>query len=503
MASNERVKLSRRIVEAAEVGRAERFIWDTVVVGFGLRLRPGGHRGYIVQYRFGGQTRRFQIGAHGAPWTVETAREQAQVILGRVASGEDPQELKFVDRKAMTVAELCDLYLAEGLVTRKDTSVASARSDIENHIKPILGPKRAALVTRQDVEKLLLAVAEGRTAKRLKTKTRGLSRVRGGKGAANAAIVTLSAAFGFGIARKVREDNPAWRVRRFPEQKLERFLSPAELGRLGEAISAAEALGVESPYALAAIRLLILTGCRKNEILTAKHMYVDTWHRCLRLPDSKTGAKVVHLGAAALKLIEEIEPIQGNPFMFPGREGKGYLVNLQKPWERIRAAAGLQDVRLHDLRHSFASLGVANGASLFVVGALLGHRSAKTTQRYAHLADSPVKGAADQIAHEMALLMGLDDVELPPSSAPVSTTRAADGTSVAPTILGEVRRARWMDTPAAAALLGNTVGTLQTWRWMGVGPIYRKIGRRVVYAEADLVAWSHLNRDAMNAARAD
>ncbi|MCR5879438.1 tyrosine-type recombinase/integrase [Phenylobacterium sp. J367] len=487
-----RKKLTLRIVEGAPVGEVDAFIWDSVVKGFAVRIQPGGTRTFLVQYRFAGQSRRYKIGLYGSPWTVETARSKALWVLGQVADGVDPQAEKFAARKAMTVAELCDLYLREGMATCKDSSIESARSDIDNHIKPLLGPKTAAAVTREDVDKLLLAVAEGKTAKRMKTRTRGLSRVRGGKGAANSSVVTLSAAFAFGVSRGVRTDNPAWRVRRFRERKLARFLSPAELGRLGEAIAVAESLGVENRYALAAIRLLILTGCRKNEILTAKHAYLDSFHRCLRLPDSKTGEKSVHLGAAALKIIQDLEPVDGNPYLLPGPGGAGRLINLQKPWDRIRTAAGLKDVRIHDLRHSFASLGVASGDSLYVVGALLGHRSPKTTARYAHLADHPVKKAADRIAQEAALLIGAEMPDLPVDDVATRERAARDAAAQerAASILGEVRRARWMDTPAAAAFLGNTVGTLQTWRWMGVGPVFRKIGRRVVYAQSDLEAWA-------------
>jgi integrase len=488
----QRKKLTQRVVETARADQVDLFIWDTGVKGFGVRIQPGGTRTFLVQYRVGRQTRRYKIGLYGSPWTVEMARAKALSVLGKVADGEDPQAEKFAARRAMSVAELCDLYLREGMATCKESSIASARGDIENHIKPLLGAKAAAAVTREDVDKLLLAVAEGKTAKRLRTKTRGLSRVRGGKGAANAAVVTLSATFAFGQSRGVRPDNPAWRVRRFRERRLARFLSPAELGRLGEAIAAAEALGVENRYALAAIRLLILTGCRRNEILTAKRAYVDAYHRCLRLPDSKTGEKVVHLGAAALKVIQDLEPVEGNPYLLPGPGGEGRLVNLQKPWDRIRTAAGLPNVRLHDLRHSFASLGVAKGASLYVVGALLGHRSPKTTARYAHLADHPVKAAADLLAQEIALLIGAEMADLPVDDAAAreQAAREAAARDRAASVLDEVRRARWLDTPAAAAVLGNTVGTLQTWRWMGVGPPFRKIGRRVVYAHADLEAWA-------------
>lgn len=491
--SRDRVKITRRVVDSARPRRCEYIVWDSAVGGFGLRIRPSGALSYIVVYRFGGRPRRYTIGAPGSPWTPESARDKALSVLGELADGEDPQDNKALDRKAMTVAQLCDLYLAEGLATRKPKSIAAARGRIENHIKPLLGPRRAALVTREDVEKLLIAVAEGRTARQSKTKKQGLSRVRGGRGAANQAVVTLSAAFGFAVGRRIRPDNPAYRVRRFPGKKLERFLSPAELGRLGEAIAAAEALGVESPYALAAVRLLILTGCRRNEILSCRRDFVDHYHRCLRLPDSKTGAKVVHLGAAAMKVIAAIPAVDGNPYLLPGPGGEGHLVNLQKPWTRLRAAAGLDDVRLHDLRHSFASLGVAGGDSLYVVGALLGHRSPKTTDRYAHLADHPVKAAADRIAHEVALLIGADAGPPPPAfdvAARAEQARDEAAAARAASVLGEVRRTRWLDTPAAAALLGHTKGTLQTWRWTGVGPTFRKIGRRVVYSEDDLRAWA-------------
>jgi integrase len=487
MAQADRAKLTKRVVEALAPIAKDRFVWDAEVLGFGVKVTRGGLRTYILQYRFGGRARRFNIGAHGSPWTVETARDQARVLLGQVASGEDPQEAKQGARRELTVAELCDLYVSEGLITRKPSSIASARADIENHIKPLLGAKRAALVSRQDVERLLIDVAAGRTARRGRTgKRRGLARVRGGQGAANAAVVTLSAAFSFGIGRRVRLDNPAKGVRRFPEKKIERFLSPAELARLGEVLAAAASLGVESPYALAAIRLLILTGCRKNEILMLKRAHIDTYHRCLRLPDSKTGAKVVHLGAPAMSVIAQVPEVAGNPYLLPGRNGDGHLVDLQACWERIRTAAGLDDVRLHDLRHSFASVGATTGDSLLIIGALLGHKSAKTTERYAHLADHPIKGAADRISSEIARMLGLAGGAA--ASAPARQL-ASEPLSVAP-VLGQVIRTKWLDTRAAAARLGLTVGTLQTYRWMGVGPSFRRIGRRVVYADSDLDGWA-------------
>lgn len=487
----ERKRLTKRAVECAPSGRTDAYLWDRQVVGFGLKVSPAGGRVYVLQYRFGGRTRRYSIGPHGSPWTVETARERARILLGQIASGEDPQEAKTAARRDLTLAQLCDLYLAEGLATRKANSISSARSDIENHIKPLLGAKRANLITRQEVERLLRSVAEGTTARQAKSaKKQGLSRVRGGRGAANAAVVTLSAAMSFAVAHKIRDDNPAYRVRRYPEKKIERFLSPLELARLGEAIAAAEALGVEHPSAIAALRLLILTGCRKNEILTLKRAHIDSYHRCLRLPDSKTGAKVVHVGAPVMKVIEAIKPTPGNPYLLAGTGGEGHFVNLQKAWDRVREAAGLEDVRLHDLRHAFASLGAARGDSLLVIGALLGHRTASTTERYAHLAAHPVKDAAERISGEMARLLGYGEEVCSPSPEPQIEEEEVDQVRA---VLGQVRRARWLDTRAAAALVGHTVGTLQTYRWMGVGPPFRKIGRRVVYDAGELEVWRSAN----------
>ena len=480
------IRLTKRAVEAARPKKARYFLWDAQLLGFGLLVTPAGHKSFVAQYRAEGRTRRFTIGSLGSPWTPESARERARVILGRAAEGIDPQRDKVEERRAMTIADMCDLYVTEGLATRKPGSVYAARSDLDNHIKPLIGTLRAATLSAEDVDKTLLAIAAGKTAGRRRTgRKRGLSRVRGGKGAANSSIATLSAAFGFAIRRGLRPDNPVRGVRKYPEKKLERFLSPAELARLGEALAAALALGVENPYAVAAIRLLVLTGCRKNEILGLERTWIDAHNSCLRLPDSKTGAKVVHLGAAALEIIEALEPVAGNPYLLPGRGGEGRIADLQSVWERIRSAAALRDVRLHDLRHAFASLGVSGGDSLLVVGALLGHRTAATTHRYAHLSDHPLKAAADRISHEAALMMRLkrEGEPQPLRARQVAPPPGQGG------LLGEVIATRWMDTPAAAAYLGHTVGTLQTYRWMGTGPSFRKIGRRVVYAQGDLDAW--------------
>jgi len=485
-----RTKITKRLVESTVASDADIFLWDSEVRGFGLRVRKSGHRSYVLQYRHVGRARRYLIGAHGSPWTPETARAEATRLLGSVASDVDVQAEKTERRNEMTIAELCDLYVEEGLATRKASSVVAARADIENHIKPILGAYRVANLARADVDRLLLDVGAGFTKRTARTrKKRGLSRVRGGKGAANSTVQTLSAALGFAVSRSLRPDNPAIGVRRFPGRKIERFLSPAELARLGEALAAAEALGVESPYAIAAIRLLALTGCRRNEVLTLKRSHIDLTHKCLRLPDSKTGAKTVHLGSAAIALLQTIPQVSGNPYLLPGSGAAGHLVDLQPAWVRIRKAADLDDVRLHDLRHSFASVGAVSGDSLLIIGALLGHRSAKTTERYTHLADHPLKGAADRISGEIAQHLGIALERVDQAPIVDIDSLAEHDASALGSILGTVIKTRWLNTDAVAQRLALKVSTLETYRWLGTGPTFRKIGRRVVYAAEAVEEW--------------
>ena len=167
-----------------------------------------------------------------------------------------------------------------------------------------------------------------------------------------------------------------------------------------------------------ALRLLILTGARLSEILTLQWEHVDRRHSCLRLPTSKTGQKIIPLGSAALQVLNDIPKTEGNPYILPGGKPGRHLVDLAKPWYRIRSRAGLEGVRIHDLRHTYASVGVAGGLSLPVVGAILGHAKAATTQRYAHLADDPVSQGADLISNAIAAALGGETGKVVPFKRP-------------------------------------------------------------------------------------
>lgn len=382
----------------------EQTLWDTELKGFGVRVRPGGVKTYVLHYRAGtgrgAELRKFTIGRHGSPWTPEKARREADRLLGLVKTGHDPAADKIADRASMTVSELCDLYLKEGCATKKPATLATDRGRILRHIKPLLGKKKAKDVTRADVERFLQDVASGKTAADEKTVKRGRAIVEGGRGTATRTVGLLGGIFTFAVDRKICQANPVRGVKRFKDKKCNRYLSPAEVERLGRGMAIMEEVGVLPPLMGAAIRLLALTGCRKGEVLSLKWSYVDAARGYLRLPDSKTGAKAVPLGAPALELLQGLPRI--SEWVFPAATGKGFLVGLQHAWEGVRVWCDLEDVRLHDLRHSFASFGAMGGDSLLIIGTLLGHRDPKSTSRYAHVADDFLRGAADRVSSKVA-----------------------------------------------------------------------------------------------------
>ncbi len=391
-------RISKRIVDAAEASGGDAFIWDTALKGFGLKVTPKGRKVYLVQYRLpGSATRRFTIGVHGSPWTPEAARSKALEVLGLVAGGVDPGTAKREARADITVAELCEFYMAEGVRTKKASTLEMDRTRIKRHVLPLLGRKRLKALSKSDIERFLSDVAAGKSAKTEITKPRGRSVVRGGEGVANRTLGMLGAILQFAVERGLRTDNPARNVRKFQEGRRTRFLSNEEIARLGEALREALTQG-SNPYAVAAIRLLILTGCRKSEILSLRWDEVDFASGFLRLGDSKTGAKEVHLGAPAKTVLSSLTRQLGNPHVICSERDGKHFVGLQKVWKKVRKTAGIQDVRLHDLRHSFASVGARSGESLLVIGKVLGHRTSAATSRYAHLSDDPVRLATEAVS---------------------------------------------------------------------------------------------------------
>lgn len=395
------MKITKRTVDSATPGDRDAFLWDAELKGFGLKVNPKGRKVYVIQYRVAGRQRRFTIGHHGSPWTPEQARQEATRLLGLVAQNRDPAEEKKQAKKVLSMAELCDLYMAEGAAHKKESTRYVDQGRIERHIKPLLGKKRVDLINREEIERFMLAIADGKTSADIKTGFRGRARVTGGKGTANRAVGLLGAILSFAVSRGLRAENPAHGVKKFKEGRRDRFLYPKELAQLGEALTLAEKEGT-NPVGIAAIRLLLLTGCRKSEILSLEWKQVDFDHGCLRLPDSKTGFKIVPLGAPALALLSGLNRIKGNPYVLPGEKPGGHFVGVPRIWEKIRKTVSLEDVSLHSFRHGYATMGVGAGMSLPLIGGILGHSSEAMTARYGHLSDDPLKVTADRIAGNIA-----------------------------------------------------------------------------------------------------
>jgi integrase len=418
-----RAKISKRSVDALRPGERDSFLWDTELPGFGCKITPKGSRVYILQYGQGGRDHRVTIGRHGIDVTPEQARLEATRLRGVVAAGETPAT-RAKQAGAVTIAELGHRYLDEYAIPHKKPSgIAQDRRNLDNHVVPLIGKLLVKTVQRTDVARVMREVAAGKTAKDEKTKRQGRRIVRGGEIVANRVHALLSKMFVLAEDWGLRKEgtNPCRGAKRYAERKVQRFLSNDELARLGAALSAIEQGNGREPYSgtlghprrpsrthassTAALRLLLLTGCRVGEILGLRWQHFDPDRRLLLLPDSKTGAKSVFLSQPAIDLLLSIPHYPGSECVFAGERLDRPIVSLRKPWERICAAGNLENLRLHDLRHSFASVGAASGLSLPMIGALLGHSQPSTTARYAHLAASPIHQAADAIGAQIVAAM--------------------------------------------------------------------------------------------------
>ncbi|SDE64647.1 tyrosine-type recombinase/integrase [Rhodospira trueperi] len=379
-------RLTKRVVEGAPVPAKATYLWDDQLPGFGVKVLPSGQRRYLVKYRANGGGRSapqrwFTLGTHGAV-TLEQARDMAQQVLAAVARGLDPQADKLAVREAPIMEELWARYEADHLPRKKQSSQSDDRQKWSAYIAPRLARKKVHLVGRDDIFGLHKEMADRPYQ-------------------ANRVLALLSKLFNLAERWDMRPDgsNPCRHVPRYKEQSRERYLTADELGRLGEALDAGLEAQTETPHMVAAIKLLLLTGARLNEILTAEWAWVDIDRRIIALPDSKTGRKPLYLSTAAVEVLHELKRLSKpeTRFVIEGRFAGQPLTNLSKPWKRICERAGIEGVRLHDLRHTAASIGVAQGMNLPVIGRLLGHTQASTTHRYAHVDIDPALAAADRI----------------------------------------------------------------------------------------------------------
>ena len=375
-------RISRRMVEALEVEKDTVF-WDSDLSGFGVRAYPSGSRYYVVQARARGEAaQRVTVGRHGVI-TADEARKRAARMISRIKAGEVPVPEEERHAGSPTIRELARIWMEQHVETHcKPKTRKMYRWVVESHVLPKLGRKPALAVDREQVMNLHRSLRSKPTL-------------------ANYVVRVLSRIW---VAAEERGDlpegkNPCRQVVRYRERSRERFMSEAEFERLGEALDDMEAGKRISEYAIAAIRLLLLTGCRKSEILTLEWRHVDLEAGELHLPDTKTGARTVVLSPEAVAVLSDIPAEDGNPYVIPGRSGTGKsLSSLDKPWKAVCDLADLEDCRIHDLRHSFASRALSLGESLPAIGRLLGHARVETTARYAHLSGDAVHEAAVRVS---------------------------------------------------------------------------------------------------------
>lgn len=419
-------RITKRSVDALIPRERDFFLWDDSLPGFGVKVTPTGHKSYVAQYRPGAGGRRavakrIVLGQHGV-LTPDEARKRAKQILGSVAHGQDPAYERAAEKLRQTVSELGLGYVKEVKDRKKPGTAKEYERLWKKHVIPALGSRKVADVTAQEVRKMHGSLSDTPYV-------------------ANRVVAMLGGFFRFAEREDARppHTNPARGVELYPEAPRERFLTPDEFRRLGVALATAESAGLPpvpqhrrkpgksekqkhrpksrdrpipaNPLAVAAIRLLALTGCREGEILSLRWDAVDLERGHLRLADSKTGKSVRPLGQSAAEILETLPKIEGNPYILPGLKEGQHLKEITRVWYAVRHAAKLDDLRIHDLRHSFASVPATGGESLLVVRSLLGHKRVSTTERYAHLGDDPVKRAADTASASIAGWLGVAIVE--------------------------------------------------------------------------------------------
>lgn len=410
-------KLTKRVVDAAAVREKDYFIWDDELPGFGLRVFASGKRSYLIQYRAAGRTRRYTIGLHGI-WTAETARQEAKIQLGRVAQGDNPSEERQLDHQAITVKELCGMYLKDldaGLILgkggrpKKAGTIVSDVGRIRRHIIPLIGNRKVKDLVKADVAKVLKDVMAGKTAVSVKTKKlRGKAIVRGGAGTATRTVGLLGGILTYAMEAGIITSNPAHGIRKPKDNVRDRRLTEAEYRILGAMLRAA---GENPKYEMTVeiIRQIALTGCRRSEMIGLKWAEADIDASCLRLKESKEGASVRPIGLPVIEYLEERHKNAAGTYVFPGQGEDNAFGGFPNHWRLMFRDSPLADVTPHVLRHSFASIANDLGFTEVTIAALVGHAKGSVTSKYIHSLDTALIMAADTISGYIQGL--LDGVE--------------------------------------------------------------------------------------------
>ncbi len=403
-------RLTKRVVEQTLAGPKPRFVWDSELRGFGVRVEPTGTKTFVLRYRPrasgpSGPKRFLTIGRFGV-LTADQARDKARSTLGTISMGHDPADEVATKKNELTFKTVVELFLKDHVAKkRKPRTYEDYESLLTLHALPLLGTRKISEITRADLSKIHAKMSDRPYR-------------------ANRLLAVIGSLYSFaeGLGLVPEQRNPARRIEKYKEEGRERYLTSAELERFGATLVEAETVGV--PWQLspgkaaskhlpheenrvtllpvevtAAIRLLIFTGARLREVLSLRWEHIDVERGLLLLPDSKTGRKTIVLNRAALAVVAAL-PRSGT-FLIPGRTLDTQRSDLNRPWKLVSARAGLAGVRLHDLRHTFASVGAGSSLGLPIVGKLLGHSQPQTTARYAHLDADPIRRATNTIGDHL------------------------------------------------------------------------------------------------------
>ncbi len=403
------MKLTKTTVEAAQPGQKETFLWDSELKGFGLKIFPSGVKTFIFQYRTReGRTRRYTIGKYSDALTADQARRKAKDFAYEVHAGRDPMGEKQARRRALTVGELLDAYLAsEAFASKAQSTRAVDRGRIERHLRPLLGRHIADTLTAEDVKRAHKAIAEGKTAAKVKTCLRGLARVTGGEGTANKAVLALSAAYKWAIEEKLVKSNPVtgmkgvWKT----GERNTVLENAKDYSRLFATLQQMQDQKRIRPAAADAIRFIALTGARRGEATGLRWRWVDLKNGLITLPPKahkaghKTGKpRIIALPAEAQAIIARQSEGDPDTYVFRPAKGDGPLA-LGKAWAKVRAEAKLPaDLGLHGLRHSIGTHLAMAGASAVELMETLGHKQIATTLRYVHFAERARSTLAERAA---------------------------------------------------------------------------------------------------------
>lgn len=410
-------KITKRLVDASEIREKDYVIWDDELSGFGLRVFASGKRSYVIQYRALGRSRRWTIGVHGV-WTPETARQEAKVQFGRVARGDNPAEERQLDHKAITVRELCKLYLNDlnaGLILgkggrpKKPTTIGTDTGRINRHIIPLIGTRRVKDLARADINKVLKDIIAGKTRAEVKTNNlRGKAIVRGGAGTATRTVGLLGGILTYAVDAGIIETNPAHGIKKPKDNVRSRRLTEAEYRILGQMLREATA---NEKYTLTVdiIRQIALTGCRRSEMVSLIWSEIDTDASCIRLANSKEGESIRPIGLPVVEYLEERRKIARSTYVFPGQGEDNAFGSFPNHWGQIFNESPLADVTPHVLRHSFASIANDLGFTEVTIAALIGHSKGSVTSKYIHILDTALIMAADTISgYILGLLDGVE-----------------------------------------------------------------------------------------------